>query len=300
MCRWFRRSLALLVLTLAVSACAATDPSPSTVEPPPELVALEEQTGGRLGVALVDASGNLVAGHRADERFALCSTFKLALAAAVLERVDAGEMALADEVPFGRDDLVFYSPVVEERLGEGRGMTVEEMAVAIVQVSDNAAANLLLGEIGGPDGWTAFVRRHGDDVSRLDRLEPALNENASGDPRDTTSPEAMARLVRELVLAEGLSADSRDRLAGWAEGTKTGRNRIRAGLPEGWRSGDKTGTCGTAYNDIAIVWPPTAEGGEPFVLTVYVDRPTAEAGAVDSAIARVGRWVVEGALGDDE
>jgi beta-lactamase class A len=281
-----RHALVVLALLGPLAACASV----AAPEAPPELAAIEAETGGRLGVALVDASGALLAGHRTDERFAMCSTFKLALAGAILERVDTGEMALAAELPYDRDDLVFYSPVVEKSLDEGRVMTVEEMAVAIVQVSDNAAANLLMGEIGGPDGWTEFVRRHGDRVSRLDRWEPALNENAPGDPRDTTSPAAMARLTRDLVLGDALAAESRDRLAAWAAGTTTGAGRIPAGLPDGWRHGHKTGTCGTAYNDVAVVWPPD---GPPFVLAVYLDRPDVERPQAEAAIADVAQWAVD-------
>jgi beta-lactamase class A len=230
----------------------------------------------------------VIESYRGDERFAMCSTFKLALSAAILEEVEAGNLSMDQAIAFDESDMLDYAPVAREHFAEGQ-MTIAQMAEAISTLSDNTAANLLLAQIGGPEAMTAFFRRHGDSVTRLDRNEPALNENAPGDERDTTTPEAMAGLVQRLILGDAMSAEAREQLAAWAVANRTGDDRIRAGTPEGWRVGDKTGNCGTAYNDIGIVWPPE---GEPFVLTVYVDRPTAEAGEVDAAIAEIGRLAV--------
>lgn len=292
-----RSVLAHAALLFLVTACGMEprepEPTPTTAGEQARnedalseeaLTAMEERIGGRVGVALVGGDGTVLRDHRGDERFAMCSTFKLALSAAILEDVAAGRMALDDVIPFGEADLLDYAPVVREHVAEG-SMTVRELAAAISTLSDNSAANLLLARIGGPAALTEFFRRHGDERSRLDRTEPALNENAPGDERDTTTPRAMAGLVRRLVLGDALGDEAREQLAAWTVANRTGDNRIRAGIPGGWRVGDKTGTCGTAYNDVAIVWPPEAE---PFVLAVYVDRPTAEAKQVEAAIAEIG------------
>jgi beta-lactamase class A len=263
--------------------------APGEVMSEATLAGLEARLGGRLGVALVGEDGVLRRSHRGDERFAMCSTFKLALSAAILEQVDDGDLSLDAEVPIDESDLLSYAPVVTERVGEGR-IRVDELAVASVTLSDNSAANLLLERVGGPAGLTAFFRRQGDPVTRLDRIEPDLNENRPGDERDTTTPEAMATLVQRLVLGTGLSAESRELLRSWLEQTSTGLQRIRAGLPDRWRAGDKTGTCGTAYNDVAVVWPPE---GEALVLVVYIDRPAVEAGDVDDVFAELGGLAAE-------
>lgn len=281
--------LALLAAPmLPLAACSAADQPAAEVAgaetlDDAALSAIERRIGGRIGVALVDADGTGLYAFRGGERFAMCSTFKLALSAAILEEAGAGRLSLGDVVAFGEEDLLDYAPAVREHAAEGR-MTVAELAEAISTLSDNSAANLLLDRIGGPEGMTAFFRRHGDDVTRLDRTEPDLNENAPGDARDTTTPQAMAGLVQRLMFGEDLAPEARRQLADWAVANRTGDARIRAGIPEGWRVGDKTGSCGTAYNDIGIVWPPE---GEPFVLTVYVDRPTADAAEVDAAIAEI-------------
>ena len=245
---------------------------------------IEKETGGRLGVALIDSKGALLLGFNRDDRFAMCSTFKAPLAAAVLMGAESGKFGLDGQVAFSKTDLQDYAPVVKANMKRGR-MSMAELAEAAVEVSDNSAANLLLPFVGGPEGLTAFMRSHGDAVSRLDRNEPDLNENAEGDVRDTTSPAAMAGLMARLIFQD-MQPDSAKRLREWLNGSSTGDRRIKAGLPEGWTSGGKTGSCGTAFNDVALVKAPS---GEEYVLAIFLDRPTVDAKAADSAIAQAAR-----------
>lgn len=249
---------------------------------------IEESTGGRLGVALVDSKGALILGFNRDDRFAMCSTFKAPLAAAVLTGAEGGKFGLEGQISFTRADILDYAPVVRKNAKRGR-MSMEELAAAAVEVSDNSAANLLLPMVGGPEGLTRFIRAHGDMVTRLDRTEPTLNENAEGDERDTTSPAAMAGLMGRLIFRD-LKPESADRLRGWLNASTTGDKRIKAGLPAGWTSGSKTGSCGTAYNDVALVKAPS---GEEYVLAIYLDRPTVDAKAAEAAIAETARAALD-------
>ena len=251
------------------------------------LRALEAAHHGRLGVSAIDlATGRRVA-HREDERFALCSTFKFLAAAFVLARVDRGEERLDRSVRFTEADLVSYSPVTKDRVG-APGMTLAELCDAAVTTSDNTAANLLLASFGGPSALTAYLRSLGDGVTRLDRIEPELNEAASGDPRDTTTPAAMAETTRRLVVGDGLAAPSRERLAGWLVANKTGDARLRAGFPRAWRVGDKTGTGGrNTTNDVAVAWPP--DRPPVIVAAYYADSmaPLDDRSAVLAEVARI-------------
>lgn len=253
--------------------------------------AIEARVGGRLGVSALDTGSGARLGHREDERFAMCSTFKMGLAAAILARVERGEVALNERIPVRAEDLVTYAPVTEKHVGGS--LTVADLCEAVMLVSDNAAANLLLGRIGGPEGWTAFVRSTGDTVSRLDRTETELNTNLPGDPRDTTSPSAMADTLRNLVLGDVLEVRSRARMVGWMVKCKTGRDRLRGGLPSGYRAGDKTGTSGNgAANDIAIVWPPGRRA--PWVIAAYYDLEASTGPERNAVLADVARAVVTG------
>lgn len=251
----------------------------------PALARLESTTGGRLGVFLLDTGTSGWAGYRADERFPMCSTFKFLLAAAVLDHVDRTHGSMDRVVHYTRQDLLSYAPLTTPHVDAG--MSLADLCAAAVTMSDNTAANVLLREIGGPAAVTALARAIQDLTTRLDRTEPTLNEATPGDPRDTTTPRAIAEDMRTLLLGKVLSAPSKSLLTGWLLGCKTGDKRIRAALPPGWRAGDKTGTGarGTA-NDVAILWPP---GKAPTLLAVYLTEATAAENARDDAIAQAAR-----------
>lgn len=262
--------------------------SPSSPRFAEDMKQLESKSGGRLGVAVLDTRDGSLLGHRGDERFPMCSTFKLLAAAAVLKGSGDDLAGLRRRVRFEKPDLVTYSPETEKHVG-GDGMSLAEVCEAAVTLSDNTAGNLMLKNIGGPEGLTAFARSLGDQVTRLDRTEPDLNEAVPGDMRDTTSPNAMAATVRKLLLGDALNAAARDQLARWLVANKTGDARLRAGLPRTWRVGDKTGTgrLGTS-NDVAIVWPTNRP---PLIIACYLTGATVDAAGQNETIASVGRAV---------
>lgn len=253
-----------------------------------EIKRLERESGGRLGVCVIETASGARHAHRGDERFPMCSTFKALAAAAVLAQVDAGREQLSRRISYDASALVTYSPTTEKHVGDG--MTLAELCDAAVTVSDNTAANLLLATIGGPAGLTRFVRSLGDQSTRLDRNEPTLNEALPNDPRDTTTPNAMASTLQALVLGtKALSAPSRAQLTAWLVNNTTGDTRLRAGLAKAWRVGDKTGTGsnGTS-NDIGVAWPPNTA---PVVITAYLTGATVPAAQQSATLASVARAV---------
>jgi len=224
-----------------------------------------------------------------DERFAMCSTFKLLLAAAVLARVDSGKESLDRWVPYGKTDLLSYAPITRQHASKG-GMSVGNLCAAAIQYSDNTAANLLLPSVGGPGGITHWLRSLGDGTTRLDRIEPDLNTNIPDDPRDTTSPAAMVATMKKLLSGGALSLASRKQLAHWLIGNTTGKARLRAGLDHACVVGDKTGTGERgAANDVAVVWPRI--GDAPSFVAVFVSSPEATPAERDAEIAEVGHIV---------
>ena len=252
---------------------------------PHRIADLEQRHGGRLGVAILDTAGATPIAHRGDERFPLCSTHKALAAGFVLARVDRGTESLARKVVYAQTDLVTYSPVTERHVGAG--LTMAELCEAALTVSDNTAANLLLDSFGGPLGLTAYLRSLGDGVTRLDRHETALNEATPGDPRDTTTPLAMLDTIRKIVLGPALSTSSRMQLITWLVANQTGDKRLRAGIPAGWRVGDKTGSGEhNATNDIAVIWPP---GRAPIIATAYYVESPASEDERNAVLAEVGR-----------
>jgi beta-lactamase class A len=258
-------------------------------EASPELKKYERQTGGKIGVYAENLTTGRKITWRAEERFVMCSTFKLSLAAFVLKRVDHGQDQLRHMIRYGPEDVPdWYAPVARENLARGK-MSVAEMCAAAVEQSDNTCANLLLARIGGPASLTAFWRSIGDGVTRLDHNEPVLNRSPPGDPHDTTTPAAMAGNLRRLVLGKVLSPDSRQRLTGWMLNCGTGDDRLRGGLPKDWRIGDKTGNNGKdAAGDLAVAWPSS---GSPIVICVYTQGGSPTGEMLTSIFADVGKMV---------
>ncbi len=269
------------------------------------LAGLERRHGGRLGVAVLDTGSGQTWGHRADERFGLCSTFKLLLAAAVLQQIDAGRLRGDRWVGFDGATPVPNSPVTDAHRMAG-GMTVLALAHATQTTSDNLAANLLMRELGGDEGpqWlTQWLRERGDAVTRIDRWEPDMNDVPPGELRDTSTPDAMARTTALLLTGSALQPAHRALLQRWTEETQTGSKRLRAGMPKGWRAGDKTGTGWRTgqpdkINDVAIVWPP---GRAPWVVACYYEAPRHTATDLRpqdvAVLAHVGRAVARAIAG---
>ena len=284
-----RRAL-LLALAAAPFAGAAdlldSPPASTPLSAAALLAKLEAESGGRLGVAALNTADGRRLLHRADERFPFCSTFKMMLSAAVLAHEPA---LLKKRVAYRKSDLVAYSPITEKHVD--KGMTVAALCEATIQYSDNAAANLLMKQIGGPAAVTAFARSIGDTEFRLDRIETELNTALPGDPRDTTTPEAMAESLNKLLLGDALGAAQRKQLKDWMLGNTTGDTRIRAGVPAGSLVADKTGTgdYGTT-NDIGVIWQPNKA---PIVLVVYLTQPGKDDKARSEILAEATKIVVE-------
>jgi beta-lactamase class A len=251
---------------------------------------LEKGAGGRIGVAAFDAATNKCIEYRAEERFLMCSTFKVLAVAAVLKRVDEKKERLDRFVAYGEPQLLEYAPVTRAHVKEG-GMTLDALCAAAISQSDNTAANLLLETIEGPKGVTEFVRGLGDDFTRLDRMEPELNLASPGDDRDTTTPATMLKDLERLLTSDALSQESRARLEGWMVANETGAKMIRASVPADWRLGDKTGRGGNGEaNDIAILRAPA---GGPFFLAIYVNAPGESSEGRDKLVAEIAKIVIE-------
>lgn len=270
--RAFLRNVAAFAATAAVAVPVAAEPATFT--------SLERHGGGRLGIAALDTGTGRVVEYRAQERFPMCSTFKLVLAAAVLRNVQSGTESLSRRVRYTRHDLVAHSPVTAAHIRNG-SMTIAALCAAAIEESDNAAANILLKCIGGPAALTAFVRSFGDRTTRFDRIEPFLNTSVPGDPRDTSTPAAMVRTLQKILVGDVLEQSGREHLRTWLQTGTLGDHRLRRGLPRSWRFGDKTGTGDNgSTNDVGIAERP---GAAPLIVVAYYTgsrRPPAEREAV--------------------
>ncbi|MBN6051884.1 class A beta-lactamase [Nonomuraea sp. RK-328] len=256
----------------AATAAPVARLAPGEAQVRKELRALESSFQGRIGAYALDTATGRTLTYRAGERFALLSTFKAPLCAAVLHKARTAEPGLMDKlVKWTADDLTPGSPITEKHVEDG--LTVAQLCEAATSVSDGTASNLLLKQIGGPAGLTRYFRTLKDPISRMDRWHPELNDWTPKDKRDTTTPAAIAGDLRLLALGNALHAEDREQFVAWLLANKTGANRIRAGLPKTWTIGDRTGTNSDGFgggNAIAVIWP--GKGVAPIVMAVYTNR----------------------------
>ena len=295
-----------LVATAAVLAnqllAQASPPAMTSADIYDRLNAIEVETGGRLGVAVMYEDQSFLLVNHADQRFAMCSTFKLPLAAVVLDMAEQRRIRLDERLPFADADIIALSPLIEEARARGdRSVTVQDAIRSAVVYSDNGAANLILRHIGGPIAFTRELRARFAPAfvegTRLDRNEFSLNENLPGDARDSTSPRAMAADLHLMLVdpKSPLRAESRALLVQWTGESETGLMRLRAGLGEGFVAGDKTGTCAPetgehrAYNDIGWFHATGGTMAQAYTYAVFLDHPTVDRVQAEAALAEVGQ-----------
>lgn len=283
----FQRSF-LFVLILFFFATLTAHAKDEMLSLQQKLAALEASAGGHLGIAAINQANGMRIQYHAHHHFPLCSTNKAMSVAAILRKAKDRPRLLHERIRYTKRDLVAYSPATEQHLNDG--MTVAELCEAALTQSDNTALNLLLHHVGGPKAVTAFARSIGDKAFRLDRFEPELNTAIPGDPRDTTTPLAMALSLQKLTTTNVLGDPERQQLIQWLRNNTTGGTRIRAGLPEGWVVGDKTGTgdYGTS-NDIGVIWPPHCQ---PVTVAVYFTQAQADAKPNNAVIAAATRIII--------
>lgn len=279
-------AIAVSLISLLASPMLWADNN-NTVEE--QLNTLEKYSQGRLGVALINTEDNSQIIYRGEERFAMASTSKVMAVAAVLKASEKQAGLLDKNITIKKSDLVAYSPITEKHLTTG--MTLAELSAATLQYSDNTAMNKILDYLGGPAKVTQFARSINDVTYRLDRKEPELNTAIHGDPRDTTSPIAMAKSLQALTLGDALGQSQRQQLVTWLKGNTTGDHSIKAGLPKHWVVGDKTGSgdYGTT-NDIAVIWP---ENHAPLILVIYFTQQEQDAKYRKDIIAKAAEIVTK-------
>ncbi|EJU9974647.1 CARB family carbenicillin-hydrolyzing class A beta-lactamase [Vibrio alginolyticus] len=250
---------------------------------------LEQQTSSRIGVSVRDTQADERWDYRGDERFPLMSTFKTLACAKMLSDMDSGKLSKNATAKVDERSIVVWSPVMDKLAGQNT--RIEHACEAAMLMSDNTAANLVLNEIGGPKAVTMFLRTIGDKATRLDRIEPRLNEATPGDSRDTTTPNAILNTLRTLVEGETLSYESRVQLKIWMQDNKVSDSLMRSVLPTGWSIADRSGAGGHGSRGInAIIWK---ENHRPVYISIYVTETELSLQARDQLVAQISQLILQ-------
>ncbi len=268
-------------------------PAPALANDPEQHLAatidrIERDLDARIGLVIHDSGSDWSISHRADERFLMASTIKTMLCGAVLNLVDAGDIDLAEPLVIRAEDILDYAPVTETMVGNT--MTVGALCHAALDMSDNTATNLLIDRIGGPPSVTTFLREIGDPISRVDRREPELNTFIPGDPRDTTSPDAMVSTMAALLIGDALSPTSRAQLVDWMSAGSVTGTLIRASTPEGWHVADRSGSADFNRNIVAMVTPPDRK---PYFIAIFLSDAEADFDTRNAAVIALSEAVMQ-------
>ncbi|MDW3137643.1 CARB family carbenicillin-hydrolyzing class A beta-lactamase [Vibrio sp. 1288] len=254
-----------------------------------DIFLLEQQTSSRIGVSVWDTQADERWDYRGDERFPLMSTFKTLACAKMLSDMDSGKLSKNATAKVDERSIVVWSPVMDKLAGQNT--RIEHACEAAMLMSDNTAANLVLNEIGGPKAVTMFLRTIGDKATRLDRIEPRLNEATPGDSRDTTTPNAILNTLRTLVEGETLSYESRVQLKIWMQDNKVSDSLMRSVLPTGWSIADRSGAGGHGSRGInAIIWK---ENHRPVYISIYVTETELSLQARDQLVAQISQLILQ-------
>lgn len=247
----------------------------------------ERELGARIGVSIYDVADNELWNYNGDTRFPLMSTFKVLACAKLLADIEKGLQSFDVSTVITTSSLIVWSPVTEKHVGEK--FTLKQACSATMIMSDNTAANIVLTGIKGPKALTQFMRSIGDEVTRLDRIEPDLNEALDGDKRDTTTPNAMVKSLHILLFGDVLSQASKSQLKQWMIDNKITGSLLRSVLPENWLIADRSGSGGYGSRGVAaVVWP---EKRTPLIISIYLTQTDAPFAQRNKAIANIGKEI---------
>ncbi len=274
-----------LIASLILTSNLSTQASEQVIE---VIRAVETRLNARVGVAMFNVKNSETLLYKANERFPLNSTFKSFACGALLHKVDIGLLDLQDTRLIHEDDLVTWSPVTKKHVG--KHLSYAQLCEAAITMSDNTAANKILLEIDGPIGFTRYMKIIDDDVTRIDRMEPELNEGLPGDDRDTTTPLAAIGSLNRLLFGEILSAQSQQQLTQWMMDNQVADSLIRSVLPNGWKIADKSGGGGHGSRGIiAAIWP---DNEMPVLVAIYLTQTEADIKSRNAAIAEIGAAII--------
>lgn len=252
------------------------------------LYSIEQRTLGRIGVSVLDSTGQQWH-YKGNERFPMMSTFKTLACAKMLQDSDRDILDISTMAPVKSDELIAWSPITKNMVGSS--ITIENACEATMKTSDNTAANIVLKHIGGPQGVTAFLRLIGDKVTQLDRFEPELNQAKADDLRDTTTPNAMNKTLYHILFEDVLAQNSKKQLKEWMQGNTVSDSLLRSVLPKGWSIADRSGAGANGSRGItAAIW---TDEREPLIISIYLTQTNLSMPERNQVINEIGKAIFE-------
>ncbi|MCP4956292.1 MAG: class A beta-lactamase [Photobacterium aquimaris] len=256
----------------------------------PKLAKIEHQLGGTVAVAVYNANTNTSWSYHGEQRVPMMSTFKTLACADLLHQADTQRIDLNQAITIKQSDILSYAPVTTDRVGTS--MTLAQLCNATMLTSDNTAANLVLNNIGGPKSVTQFIRTLDDKITRLDRIEPNVNNVSTAELRDTTTPIAINSTLYHLLYTDALSTSARTQLKQWMMDNKVSDPLLRAVLPAGWHIADRSGYDST-YGSRGITAAVWQQGKQPIMISIYLAQTGKPMAELNTTIANIGQLIFQ-------
>ncbi|WP_416351067.1 class A beta-lactamase [Staphylococcus saprophyticus] len=250
---------------------------------------IENEYNTKVGIYGINTENGKVYEHNADERFAFASTYKAIASGILLNKVAPSE--LNKKVEINESEIVANSPVTEQYLG--KTMSLKALIKASMLQSDNTANNKIMQELGGVNGLKHELVQLGDDVSEPQRLEPELNYFDPNNKADTTTPRAAAQTLNSILTSNEMNGSNLSLLKQTMIENKTGDTLIKAGMPNSYTVGDKSGQALTyaTRNDLAFIYPKGQD--KPIILAIYSKQNQKDAKPNDKVISDSAREVIK-------
>lgn len=230
----------------------------------------------KVGVAIIDLKDGKLTEVNGNEMYPLQSVFKFHIAAKALDLVDKDSLKLNQPIAVKATEILkdTYSPLRDELGIKDMNIRLDSLIYYMVATSDNNACDILLRRIGGPVAVNNYFKNIGIKNLQIEVNEEEMHQNWETQFRNIDSPVSVAETLRKFYLREYLTGNSHDFLWAMMANSITGKNRIKAGVPQGSSVAHKTGTSGrdsngvsSATNDAAII---TLPDGRMFVVVIFV------------------------------
>ena len=244
-----------------------------------------------VGLVLLSLDGRDAVMIEPDKAFHAASTMKVPVMIELFRQAEAGQLHLEGPLPIVNefhsivDGSVYHLSVGDDSDAEvykavGKTMTLRELCEAMITVSSNLAANLLIERL-GVENIRATVARLG--ATGMDVRRGVEDQKAfDADLNNTSTARGLALLMQKLANGEAVSAHSDAEMVAILKRQKF-KDAIPAGVPEGTPIAHKTGTITKIHHDAAIVYGP-----RPYVLVILVRGipEQKESAALIAAISR--------------
>ena len=253
----------------------------------------------------------------------MASVYKLPIALELLTQISQGTLTFDRPITLSPGDIRVCCTLSRKHPHGGVTLTVADLLELMIVESDNTSADAVLKLVGGPTVVERRLRTLGFPAINVNRYEGDINLEMVGvvdpapqeewtldlqrqlvasvepeplraararytsDPRDTATPDDMARFLARLQVGDLLPRPYTDLLLSLMARAQTGPRRLKALLPPDTFIAHKTGTTAVVINDVGIIDLPEDGAVHGHLVVAVFAMNGVSVAAMERAIARL-------------